>query len=389
MLSHRAHIVVFSGVVVHVLDEETVVGIPAFSLGVEHVVLDIGIYPVALHVRIVRFVAVAGVRHDLITLRPVPLPEGVQERYHRPQVRRSPVDAVVGYELVLRGYLDIVSRLGLTVVHRVLLHPHESRVRVRLAVAVPLAHDLQITLVRFEFREGLVLHLLHAPAQLPIADALLVHLTEYPLGPLWKVLRARLFRRTFSVFLREDRLRRLQHRVNLRLQPGLVLLDAALPHEGVLVRHGLYLRPVYVLHLQRYQSLFVHHHNRLAEQLLKPPVTEPLATEAVYRTKVRTGHPGQPHIVHVLVQQTLHPAPGVDVAHIRIHYHLQEHTGMEATRAAALVGGLYPRDVKPVYYRADCPYGMIVRNKFDQGWWKKKTVILIVGFIYYLCPHGK
>ena len=82
MLSHRAYIIVLLRIVVHVPDEKGITGIPALRLGVEHVVLDIGVYPVVLHVRIVRFVAVAGVRHHLIALPPVSLPEGVQKRYH-------------------------------------------------------------------------------------------------------------------------------------------------------------------------------------------------------------------------------------------------------------------------------------------------------------------
>ena len=76
-LPHRTHIVVLTSVIVHVPDEETIVGIPAFRLGMEHVVLDIGIYPVALHIRIVRIGVVAGVSHDLIALRPESLFEGI------------------------------------------------------------------------------------------------------------------------------------------------------------------------------------------------------------------------------------------------------------------------------------------------------------------------
>lgn len=95
-------------------------------------------------------------------------------------------------------------------------------------------------------------------------------------------------------------------------------------------------------------SFLVHHNHSLAEQFLKTAVTQALATEAVYRTEVRTRHPREPHVVHVLVQQTLHPAPGVDVAHIRIHDHLEEHPRMEAARAAALVSRLYIGDIKPV-----------------------------------------
>lgn len=58
----------------------------------------------------------------------------------------------------------------------------------------------------------------------------------------------------------------------------------------------------------------------------------------------------------------LDPASGVHVAHVRIHDHIQEHVQMEAACAPAIVCRLYPRDIKPVYYRADCLDGMIVRN---------------------------
>ena len=221
-------------------------------------------------------------------------------------------------------------------------------------------------LVRHQFRKGLVLHLFYAPTQFPVADALFVHLLEYPFCTRRKVIHARLFRRTFFVFLRQDRLRSLQYRVNLGLQFRLVLLDTALPNEGVLVRYGLYLRAVYVLDFQRHHSFLVHHNHSLAEQFLKTAVTQALATEAVYRTEVRTGHPREPHVVHVLVQQTLHPAPGVDVAHIRIHDHLEEHPRMEAARAAPLVSRLYIGDIKPVYYCADCSHRMVFRDKFAQ-----------------------
>ena len=73
-----------------------------------------------------------------------------------------------------------------------------------------------------------------------------------------------------------------------------------------------------------------------------------VAAEAVYRTEIRTGHPRQPHVVHVLVQQALHPATGVDVAHIGIHDHLQQHPRMEAARAISLVSGFYAGDGKSI-----------------------------------------
>ena len=153
VLPHRAYIIVLAGVVVHVPDEKGIVGIPASGLGLEHVILDIGVYPVGLHVRIVLFIAIAGVCHHLVALSAVSLSDGFQERYHRTSVRRPPVDAVVGYEPVPGGYLHVISRLGLAVVPRVLLHPHEGGIRVCPAAAVPLPHGLQMAVVRLQLRK--------------------------------------------------------------------------------------------------------------------------------------------------------------------------------------------------------------------------------------------
>ncbi|WP_298072858.1 hypothetical protein [uncultured Bacteroides sp.] len=76
VLSHGAYIVALRRIVVHVPDEEGIVGIPASYLGVEHRVLDIRIHAAVRHVRVVLLAAVSGVSHDLFALRPVSLPEG-------------------------------------------------------------------------------------------------------------------------------------------------------------------------------------------------------------------------------------------------------------------------------------------------------------------------
>ncbi len=96
-------------------------------------------------------------------------------------------------------------------------------------------------------------------------------------------------------------------------------------------------------------------------ELVKTTVRQTLAPETVDCPEIRPDHPGQPHVVHVLSQQPLHPAPGVYVAHIGIHEYLQQHPRMEAARSAALIRRLYPRDVKPVYYRTDSPHRMTFR----------------------------
>lgn len=62
---------------------------------------------------------------------------------------------------------------------------------------------------------------------------------------------------------------------------------------------------------------------------------------------------------------------------------------METACTLTIVGRLYPRDVKPVYYRTDRPYRMVFSDELAQGHRKKETAVLIVGLICYLCTHGK
>ena len=56
--------------------------------------------------------------------------------------------AEVGDELVLRAYLQVVARLGLPVVHRVFLHPHESGVGIGLAAGVAPVHRFEAAVVQ-------------------------------------------------------------------------------------------------------------------------------------------------------------------------------------------------------------------------------------------------
>lgn len=147
MLPHKAYIVVLIRIVIHVLSKERIVLIFSALLSMEHVVLDIRNYSVVDHMCIVLFASVSGVRAHLITLLSISVTERRQERYERALVSRSPVDAIVGDELVLGGYLDVVSRLCLPVVHRVLLHTHERGIWIRLAIAVPLSEGFQLILV--------------------------------------------------------------------------------------------------------------------------------------------------------------------------------------------------------------------------------------------------
>lgn len=53
----------------------------------------------------------------------------------------------IGYELILCRYLQIVSRLGLPVVHGIFLHTHECRVLIRFGIGVALAQFFQMIIV--------------------------------------------------------------------------------------------------------------------------------------------------------------------------------------------------------------------------------------------------
>src|SRR5574344_936897 len=184
MLAHRTHIVVLISIVIHVLGEERVVTVLAMILRMEHVVLHIWHDAQSEHMCIVLLAAVAGVRAHLVTLHSISAAEGCQERYQRTLVRRPPEDIVVGDELVLSGYLYVITRFCLAVVHRVLLHAHERGVRVSLAVAVPVSKYVKLVLVLLHLGSTLGLHLLNGLPHFLVADAILIHLLQYAVCPL-------------------------------------------------------------------------------------------------------------------------------------------------------------------------------------------------------------
>lgn len=88
--AQRTCIVIFAGVVVHILpDEEAIAGTSAFRPGMKHIILDISVYPVDLHVHMVCYIAVAWVHHHLTAPRPISLPERVQGWYLVPSPCKS------------------------------------------------------------------------------------------------------------------------------------------------------------------------------------------------------------------------------------------------------------------------------------------------------------
>ena len=383
-LSHRADVEVELAVVEQVLHPEDVVAVLALLLGVEHVVLDEGIDAVAGQVLVVLLAAVARVGDHGAAL-PAILPlEGAEMGYQRPLVAGALEDAVVGDELVLGGYLDVVPRLGLAVHHVVLLHPHERGVGVRLAVAVAAAHPLQMPLVLGPLRQHHVPDLLDGLALRTFGNPRLVHLLEHLLGTRLEVVRIGLVVRVIGL-LRLDGLFGLgQHDTDLALQLGLALLDPLPPDKGVPVGCGLYLRPVDVLDVEADQALLVEHRHHLREDALEHPL-QPLAPEHVYRPEVRAVHPREPHVGDILRKQRLHPAPRIDVVEVGVGDHLEQHPRVVDAGAAALVLAFYGADVQPVYHCVHHPCLVVRRYHLLQSERKKCDFVLSIGFIHYIC----
>lgn len=300
MLPHRTDKVVPVGIVVQVLDAEDVILECLSLLLVEEVVLDIGLDAQACHERVVLLAAVAGIGADFLGKVSVSLMEGAEERYHGKRVGAAVVEAIVDDELVLRRYLQVVAGFGLPVVHGILLHAHEGRVRVGLAVGV-------------------------APAE----------------------------RLKTVVILRE------QHPYLLH-QLGAVPLHRLAPYEGVLVRLRLYLRAVYILHVQRDQPLGTKKEDELGEDVVY--LVLHAVAETVDGDEVRLLVARQPDEVHVTLQGLLYLAAGIDVVHVGIDDNLQEHLGIVRAAATFLAQLAERGEVEVLNDVADQAHGVVLRN---------------------------
>ena len=132
MLPHRTDTVVLVGIVEEVFGSERIRLVVRTLLKVEAVVLDVGVNPGFVHEAVVLFGAVAGVGDHRPRHTPVTVLERVEERDEREGVGRIGEQGEVGDELVFGRDLQVVARLGLAVVHCVLLHAHERGVGVGL-----------------------------------------------------------------------------------------------------------------------------------------------------------------------------------------------------------------------------------------------------------------
>lgn len=111
MLAHRTDVVISLTVIEQVLHKESIFLIPAFLLLMEHIVLDVRKDITAKEVFIILLTAVARVGNNHIALPAVTFFKTLQERDKRKRIGRPVINGIVGYELIFRSYLYIVTGL--------------------------------------------------------------------------------------------------------------------------------------------------------------------------------------------------------------------------------------------------------------------------------------
>ena len=151
VLPHRADVVVAFGIVIQGLRAERVGLVALALLDVEPVVFDIGGDAGLLHETVVLLRAVAGIGDDRARQPVVTAGKRAEGGYQGERVAGVLEQAEVKDELVFRPYLQVVARLGLPVVHRVLLHAHERGVGVGFGVGVAAAEDAQFPVIFAKF----------------------------------------------------------------------------------------------------------------------------------------------------------------------------------------------------------------------------------------------
>jgi hypothetical protein len=67
------------------------------------------------------------------------------------------IEGIVCYELVFRGYLQIISRFKLAVLHVVFFHAHKSRIGICFGITVPFIHRFQVFLIFLQFGQVLLI----------------------------------------------------------------------------------------------------------------------------------------------------------------------------------------------------------------------------------------
>ena len=343
VLPHRTDIVVSILVIVEVLQTEDVILERSLLLLVEIVVFHVCLHVVGLHERVVLFTSIACIGTAFPGQAVVTVGIGGEERDHRKRVRGIGEEHVVGDELVLGAYLQVVGGLGLSVVHRILLQAHEGGIGIGLGVGVALAHRFQVLVILSQLLRLLLqllclllpllmLLFLFLGDRLRLRSKGGVELGGHRVKQLGRKLHLILLR---CIVLGYHLVYLLKQHAYLLLQSGTVLLHRLAPDEGVPVGLGLYLSTVDILYIETYKTALgkkQHHLREHGIDLLLHAVAE-----TVDGCKVGLLIAGQPDEVDVTLETLLYLAARIDVVHVAVDYCLEHHAGMERTAAIFLI----------------------------------------------------
>ena len=263
-------------------------------------------------------------------------------------------------------------------------YAHERRVGVRLGHRVALAHLLEAAVVLAQ----LVSHLPEFPDVLLLLAAgflVLLGLGGGACGkrlPQFLAYLRQLCRRELhrliqgGILLGDGFVDLAQQRTYLLQQFFPVLHHRLLPHEGVLVRLGLYLRAVDVLHIKADQATLGKDQHQLREHVVD--LVLDAVAEVVDRLVVGLVITGKPDEMHVPLERVLYLAARVDVVHVTVDDDLEHHPRMVGIRAAVIVQGVYAPHVQAVNNRIDQTDRVVSSNIFVNSFRKKNQLVVYV-----------
>jgi len=267
----------------------------------------------------------------------------MEERNERERVCRIGEEGEVGNELVLCGYLQVVSGFGLAVVHGILLHAHEGGVMVCLGIGVAFPQYLQMFFVFSQlltmglkflypfplFTAGLLLFLVDRSRFTVQGILEFIHyFRKHGRGKFHRcVLR--------GVLLRNGLIHLLQKDAYLVHQFCPVPFNALAPDKSVFVGLGLYLRTIDIFHVKADKAFVGKDEDQLGENVVDLILYA--VAEAVNGDEIRLLITGKPDVMDITQQQLLYLAARVDIVHVSIENSLEHHFGMVRAAAGCLV----------------------------------------------------
>ena len=136
MFPGRADEFVFLRIVGHLVGGKGVGFVAGALFLAEGIVLQVIAYPLLFQIRIILFTPIGTIGDDVLRQAPQLLPDPFQVRHQAARVSRALVHAEANYKLTFRPHLQVIPGLELPILHVIVFHAHESRIDIRLRIAV-------------------------------------------------------------------------------------------------------------------------------------------------------------------------------------------------------------------------------------------------------------